>query len=97
MNLRISGSTKVIGEPLTLIKPLPALTWATAVADFFLPKVCYKTKNEKHFVSHVSKTGIQNPQKFYELCKRVKQVRYPGTSSLEHSVQNSLQGERMNK
>lgn len=26
-------------EPFTLIKPLPALTWATAVAVFFLPKV----------------------------------------------------------
>jgi hypothetical protein len=40
LNLKISGSTKVIGAPLTLIKPLPSLTWATAVADFFLPKVC---------------------------------------------------------
>lgn len=50
MNLKISGSTKVIGEPLTLIKPLPALTWATAVADFFLPKVCIK-KEKKRIIS----------------------------------------------
>lgn len=28
-----------------MIKPLPALTWATAVADFFLPKV-YRKNNE---------------------------------------------------
>lgn len=39
MCLKISGSTRVIGQPLTLIKPLPCLTCATAVAFFFLPKV----------------------------------------------------------
>lgn len=35
-----SGCTKSSGLPFTLIKPLPGLHTATAVAFFFLPKVC---------------------------------------------------------
>ena len=35
----ISGSTRSIGLPLSLIVPLPALQIALAVAFFFLPKV----------------------------------------------------------
>ena len=38
LNLRICGSTSESGLPLTLIKPLPCLQCATAVAVFFLPK-----------------------------------------------------------
>ena len=39
-NLNGSGSIKLSDFPLTLMKPLPSVHEATAVAFFFLPKVC---------------------------------------------------------